>query len=395
MERQQKDRKVLLKLFLLAALVRLIFILTLQNRFYFPDEEEYFRMIDNFLSGRGLIPGEHIKGFRPPLYPLVSSLFYYLKLNLAGIRIFQVVLSALTVPLIYLTGKKVFSIKTGLIAAVISVFYPFFIFYNGFLLTETLFIFLVVLSFWMLANLGGSWKYPVRAGIILGLAGLCRPTIQAFLPFIVLLMAGFRESFQIKIKNIFLMLFFFSVTMSPWIARNYVVFNKFIPGTTMGGYVFWEGNNPMSAGGPCHYFPENIMQVEEIERDKVFYNMTIEAIKENPQRFAWLLKNKFKRFWNVVPNASEFTKLFYRIVSVMSFGIMMPFFLLGFFLALKNKKAQFMHLLIFFFTVFHMVFLASIRYRITIEPFYIMFAAYGFLWLAGRITSIMRPCKNV
>ncbi|HNS32646.1 MAG TPA: glycosyltransferase family 39 protein [bacterium] len=381
MERQQKDRKIILILFFTSLLVRLIFVLALEKRFYFPDEEEYFRMIENFFSGRGLIAGEHIKGFRPPLYPLVASVFYYMKLNLAGIRIFQAVISALTVPVIYLSGKKVFSRKAGMMAGILSVFYPFFIFYNGFLLTETLFIFLVTVSVYLLISLDNSaWK-SIRAGIAMGLTGLCRPTMQAYLPLALLLIAFLKEPLLFRAKKIFLILFFFSLMLSPWIIRNYLVFHRFIPGTTMGGYVFWEGNNPESDGGPCHNFPENIMSVEETERDKLFYKMTFEVIRENPRRFLWLLQNKFKRFWNVIPNASDFTKPLYRITSVMSFGIMLPFFVLGFFASLKNRKAWFMHILIIFFTVFHMVFLASIRYRVAIEPFYIIFAVYGFLWL--------------
>ncbi|HOL22878.1 MAG TPA: hypothetical protein PLQ41_08530, partial [bacterium] len=100
-------------------------------------------------------------------------------------------------------------------------------------------------------------------------------------------------------------------------------------------------------------------------------------------------QNKFKRFWNVIPNASEFTKPIYRIVSVFSFGIMLPFFILGFFITLKNKKMWFIHSLIILFTVFHIIFLSSIRYRVPIEPFYIIIAVYGFFWLKDRVSGII------
>ena len=159
----------------------------------------------------------------------------------------------------------------------------------------------------------------------------------------------------------------------------------------MGGWVFWEGNNPYSNGGPCSYFPENINNMEEIARDKFLYKMTLKVIKENPNRFLYLLKNKFIRFWNIVPNAPEFEKKFlYRIISVFSFGIMMPFFMMGFFTSFKNKKAQFFQSLIILFTVFHMFYLASIRYRLPIEPFYIIFAVYGFFFFYIKLKILLR-----
>lgn len=384
------DRKILLILFFASFLLRLTFILTLENRFYFDDEFEYFRMVENFLAGRGLIAGEGIKGFRPPLYPLLLSVFYSLRFNLAAIRIVQCVISSVTVCLVYLTGKRVFSPKTGLWSGLIASIYPFFIFYNGFLLTETLFIFLTAVTVYSFVVMSDKSLSSVKSGVLLGLAGLCRPVMQMYLPVAFLHIITEKERLQARLKKILLITVFFIATISPWIIRNYAVFNTFVPGTTMGGWVFWEGNNPYSVGGPCRYFPENIGQINEIERDKVLFQKTLEVIRENPSRFMWLLQNKFKRFWNVVPNASEFTKPLYRLISVMSFGIMLPFFVLGFFLSFKNKKVQFIHSLIIFFTVFHMIFLASIRYRVPLEPFYIILAAYGFFWIKERILCIIK-----
>ncbi|MCX8082110.1 MAG: glycosyltransferase family 39 protein [bacterium] len=383
------ERKKILVLSLTAFLIRIAFIFTLKNEVYFADEFEYYRIVQNFLSGNGFFVSEELKGFRPPLYPLLLSILYFLKFNLFGIRIFQCFISSITVCLTYLAAKKLFSEKVALWSGIISVIYPFFIFYNGFLLTETLFVFLVLLVIYNLINLTEKTSSWIKAGISLGLAGLCRPTMQLYLPIALIHLLCDKEQWKIKIKKILFISFFFSLTLSPWILRNYLVFDRFIPGTTMGGRVFWEGNNPYSNGGPCRYFPVEIEKLPEIERDVAYYKKTIDIIKENPARFLWLLQNKFKRFWNVIPNASEFTKPLYLLISVMSFGIMMPFFVLGFLLTFKNKKAQFIHSLIILFTIFHIIFLASIRYRIPLEPFYIIFSVYGFFWLVNGTFGII------
>jgi len=258
------------------------------------------------------------------------------------------------------------------------------------LLTETLFIFFTTLTLYAFITLSARPLSWIKAGISSGLAGLCRPTMQLYLPVVLIHIACDKEKWKLKIKKIFYILLFFSLTLSPWIIRNYLVFGKFIPGTTMGGRVFWEGNNPYSEGGPCRYFPEEIEKLPEVERDSAYYRKTIEVIRENPSRFLWLLQNKFKRFWNVIPNASEFTKPLYRIISIFSFGIMLPFFILGFFLTLTNSRANFIHSLIVLFTVFHVIFLASIRYRVPLEPFYIILAVYGFFWLYNKVSDIIK-----
>ena len=374
MERIYK-RKILI-LFFLALFIRIAFVMKLKNQFYFDDEYEYFKMVQNFLSGKGLIVSENLKAFRPPLYPLILSFLYFLKFNLLGIRIFHAIISSLTVIFIYLLGKEVFDEKTGFFSSLISTFYPFFILYTGFLLTETLFVFLIVLTFFYLVKIiEKNGNLSLKAGILLGLAGLTRPNIQLFFPVLTIHILFLQN----KWKKILLLSIGFCLILLPWVIRNYKIFNKFIPGTTMGGWVFWEGNNPHSFGGPCSYFPEEIFEIEESQRDKILYKMTFKVIKENPKRFLFLIKNKFKRFWNIVPNAPEFEKkILYRTISVFSFGIMIPFFIIGFFISFKNKKAQFFHSLIILLTIFHMIFLASIRYRLPIEPFYLILSVHGF-----------------
>jgi len=341
-------------------------------------------MVENFLSGNGLIVGENLKAYRPPLYPLFLILLTKAGVGIVGIRMLQGLISAATIYLIYYLGSKIYNERVGTLAAGIASIYPFFIFYSGFLLTETLFIFLViwcVLSFVNLIENDVSPFYGLVPGIVAGLAGLCRPTMELFFPFCLLFVLCGRQAPRIKFKKVMFASIGFIFVLSGWVIRNYIVLDKFIPGTTMGGAVFWEGNNPYSQGGPCRYFPEGVWQIEESKRDAVFYHLTFDCIKNNPQRFILLLGKKFLRFWNVVPNASEYSGRLYSIISVLSFGLMIPFFIFGIFVPVRNCKTVFLISIIVFFTIFHMIFLASIRYRIAIEPFVILFASGGFLWL--------------
>lgn len=377
---------------ILGFFLRIGFILSLENKFYFDDEFEYFKIVENFLKGNGFIISEKLKSFRPPLYPFILTIFKLLNIDIFGIRLFQVFISTFTIYIIYLIGKETFDEKVGLLSAFVSAIYPFFIFYTGFLLTETLFIFLVTLTvFFILKIVENNGKISFKSGILLGLGGLTRPILQLYLPIVCFHILNLKENLTLRFKKIIFLFIGFFLSLSPWIIRNFKIFHKFVPGTTMGGWVFWEGNNPYSKGGPCSYFPEGILEIDELKRDKLLYKMTLEVIRSNPKRFLWLLQNKFKRFWNVVPNAPEFREKFlYRFISLFSFGIMMPFFITGFFITLKNKKAQFLHSLIVFFTIFHMLFLSSIRYRLPIEPFYIIFSMHSLL----QLTKLTKRCLS-
>lgn len=380
--------KIVLFVFLTALILRIIFILSLEQKFYFDDEHEYWKMVDNFISGKGLMVAETLKAYRPPLYPLFLAVAVKIGAGILGIRIVQALIGALTCIFIYILSKKIFNEKVAIFSGFISAVYPFFIFYTGFLLTETLFIFLVVMSVLTIVNLSQkdtSSNYGLLAGIVNGFAGLCRPTMELFFPFCLIFVLFSKDMLNLKIKKIVYACLGFILVLTPWIIRNYVAIGKFVPGTTMGGAVFWEGNNPYSEGGPCRYFPEGIWQIEETSRDRIFYRLTVECIKKDPVRFVKLLGKKFLRFWNIVPNAADYRGNLYRLISVFSFGILLPFFIVGILTSRHNRHAMFLLWIIIFFTVFHMIFLASIRYRVAIEPFVIMLASSGFITLMDML----------
>jgi len=387
-----KINNIVLLIFLTGFLVRLAFVLLLGAHFYFDDEYEYWKMVTNFLSGKGLMVSETLKAYRPPVYPLFIAILVNCGFGIVGIRIVQAIISAATSVLIYLLGKRVFSERIAILAGFIASFYPFFIFYTGFVLTETLFIFFMVAAVFSFIKIFDSRSVPVYGiitGLITGIAGLCRPTMEAFFPFALIFVLFTVGSYRSRLLKVLFVGIGFILALSPWIIRNFVVLGRFVPGTTMGGAVFWEGNNPYSEGGPCRYFPEGIWQIDESRRDSIFYRITLDHIKQNPRRFIKLLGKKFVRFWNVVLNASEYRSFFYRLVSILSFGLILPFFIVGIFIPPLDQKKLFLISIIVFFTIFHMIFLASIRYRVAIEPFLILIGCQGLFWVFDHIRAIL------
>ncbi|MFC1525139.1 ArnT family glycosyltransferase, partial [Planctomycetota bacterium] len=172
-----KQYWLLLVIFLIALGLRVGFVLTLENKFYFPDSYQYDTVAQNIISGNGFMVSENLRAGRPPAYPLFLSISYLLfGKSLFVIRFIQALLSTLSCLVVYLIGKKVFDQRTGLIAAVITAIYPFFIFFSGLILTETIFILLLLVFIYLLINLeqrGNIWL-AVLAGVINGVAILTR-----------------------------------------------------------------------------------------------------------------------------------------------------------------------------------------------------------------------------
>ena len=387
-----KDKILILSVLLVAFLVRLVYIIAFKDHILifqaevFGDTRQYVLMAENLLSGKGLMISPALLAYRPPLYPVFLSGIYYLFGNgYWPIRIAQIILDSLSCIMVYILGRRIFNPKVGILASLIYAFYPFFIYYTGFELTETMFIFLIVLVMLYLVK-AVEKPHPknfVLAGILVGLSSLCRPTMLAFF-FVasVGIAVTLKAKGLVAVRNIGILFLFFVITIAPWTIRNHLVFHRFIPITAVGGRVLWEGNNPKSMGGPCQYWPEEIEELSEIEQDRYLARAAINLIKHNPARFLKLMGIKFVRFWNVIPNAPQYSRPRDKIISLSSYGLILPFSIVGMLLSWKMwRKTLLLYLLIAFFTLFHMVFLASIRYRDPIMPFVIIFAAHGF-WLA-------------
>ncbi len=397
---RKKDLFFLITVFLIANILRILFcILFRENILYIQsnilnDAQQYISVAKNFLAGKGIILSKETLAKITPVYPLFLAMGY----SLFGesywtIRLIQIIISSLSCVLVYFLSKEMIDEDTAKVSMVITAIYPFFIFFAGFILTETLFIFLLLLSiyFFQMSKKIPSMKNMIITGILLGISILCRPSLIAFVLILLITMTipslwlGWKNRFKI----IGIVLAFTILTISPWTIRNFYHFRKFVPLTTITGYGFWDGNNPYSSGGPCNYYPEGIKGLSEIESDRYLTNATLKVIKENPLRFLKLIGIKFVRFWNIVPNYEGFSSPLYNWVSLLSYVPLLITAVWGVFLTRKKWKEFLLFYLLFVsFTFTHMVFVGSIRYRIPIMPFLIIFSAYGVSQIYKKLKSI-------
>jgi 4-amino-4-deoxy-L-arabinose transferase-like glycosyltransferase len=167
--------------------------------------------------------GSRSTAFRPPLYSaLIASLWFGESAPVLLLLLVQAVLGALTVTLVYLIAQRHFDRTVAVLAAIGIALAPMTGRFTAVVLTETLFTFLLTLGIFFWAR-----KQYVWTGVVFGLAALTRVTL---VPFVVLLplltLLGPWRSYRRGYLMIALLSF---AIASIWIARNAVIFHRFIP----------------------------------------------------------------------------------------------------------------------------------------------------------------------
>ena len=116
--------------------------------------------------------------------------------------------------------------------------------------------------------------------------------------------------------------------------------------------------------------------MDEYENNRFFKNAAIEYIRRNPRRFALLAVEKFRRFWNILPNHGPYRRPFYAAISVCSYLPVLLLAVVG--LIWRRPRASVLLLLlapVLYFTALHVIFVGSIRYRVAVMPFVILLQA--------------------
>jgi hypothetical protein len=204
-------------------------------------------------------------------------------------------------------------------------------------------------------------------------------------PFILLLFLYFAyKNNQKFIPIIGIFIGVFLIVMTPWWLRNYNVYDKFVVTSgSYSGHVFYAGNNPLNKSGggiggiDVDYSKfNNIKNLEE--RDKALWKAGIEWIKNNPIDWLILELRKFERFFSLTFYAPQYDKWYYNLISICSYGVILLFFIYSlFFIRPYFKNLSLMFLVSFLMVGIYMLFIASIRYRLPLEPFMIIVASFG------------------
>lgn len=371
----------------------------------FPDEQRFLTEAIKFSETFEFWTGNS-RAWEMPftaiIYGLIYKLFYNIDHTIIVIRLMQSIMVIFQAILIYRISQIVFkNDEVAFLSFNLMLFYPFFIFYQGLLLSETLFITLFLSGFYFLYR----WyendllldRYLVLASVTLTFSLYVKGTLSIFPPVLITLFY-FLNKFSLKkaILVFIVSILVYIILMSSWWIRNYYIFDKFVPFTTSSGMNLYLGANEYNKYGDISWATsveqEFVLETnnikDEIERNNTYKEKAISFITNNPLQYLKLMWLKFQRYYSFTFNSKKFDNLFYNLISMLSYGVVITFALLFFILNLSMwKKFSAIYLVIGYFTLIHIVFIASIRYRLPLEPLFILMASYSMVHLKNKILS--------
>lgn len=344
-------------------------------------------------TGHGftLILGAGPSAWTAPLYPFVVALIFqvfgvFSHASAFAILLFNSFFASLTSWTIYAIARRVFVGNVALWSGWIWAFLPGSIYFSAFWVWETTlsafllsWVFLLTLQVEKDKRLLSWCSY----GLLWGLVGLTNPSLLAWLPFSGCWLAcQLRRRGQRYLLPILLSSVVFWLTLTPWLARNYVVFGE--PLLLRGGFGanLRAGNNPEAQGSWVIAYTYNnpTLQEQYIRMGEAAYvreqgRLAREWIAAHPSRFLVITLRRFAFFWIAPPHEGlhRAKNLLFSLSSALSIG--------GLVLAIKRRihgAFLFATLAASYPFVYYLTF-PQMRYRHPIEPELLILAVF-WIW---------------
>lgn len=350
--------------------------------------------------------------FRAPLYPyLLGGLYRLTGGSYLAPRVLHFILGALTALLTYALASRLLGRLAGIVSGLMAALYPVLIYFEGELLTETLFIFLVMLSLYLFEVARDRQKSHVwlLAGLCLGGALITRPTVAIFVPFAVLgaILFGKRRTVHALLVIVGVLAMLVPVT-----AHNLAVSGEFIPLVWQGGLNFYLGNNPAADGWSATspelrkdwwggYYDQIAIPRQELGRELLYTevsdywtNKALEFIKGHPGAWASLMLKKIGLFWGSYEFPNNLDYNFMKIHSwvlrnpILTFATIAPLALLGLVvLAPGAKRLYFLYTFSLAFFAGTVAFFVCSRYRVPALPAMMIFAGGAVAYIVDSVKT--------
>lgn len=376
------------------------------------DQFEYDAYAWNLAQGNGyrgpspdVADQNHVTAYRPPLPAVVmAGVYRVVGHRYDAVRLLHCLFGAGSVWLAYRIGRRTYGGAVGLLAAAGYAVYPLAVLQSGDILSEPLgvFLFLLFIDRCLAFAASGAWLPAVGAGLSLGLALLARANYVLMIPlFVVWALVQFRSDRRL-LGRAACVLAIAGLTMAPWVVRNYLVFGRVIPFSTMGGSALLQGNNRRVVTEPP-LFGYSVWDTEleeyreplrsagdEIERDERAKELAIRWLRDNKDKWGFLVWHKFARSWT--PFLTHNPSAAHRAVYLATWGPILVLFAVAFVPTLvgslrTRSPAWLLHLAILHYVANSVIFFANIRYRAPVDPICFILTA----WTIMRFVSLFRP----
>ena len=349
------------------------------------DAADYDEIALNVLSGDGFVARENWFGFsmyswRAPAYPLVlTALYGLLGYSHLPVLILQSFIGAATAVLIFDLARALHP-PSALLAGGFTAVYEPLVRVTCTVSTEPLFIFLMVLAVRLLTrshcvsadgdDRAAGW---VLCGLAIGAAALTRPVGLLLWPVQVLMWYSPKRRRAASVRSSTRRTLWLSLgvilALTPWTLRNYRIHEALIPISTHGGFIFARSNAPepdWKKGEQGWRIGRELFvsMPTEMQRNRYWFAQGLESIRSNPAHYVRLAGEKFLRFW-----------YFYEPEYNLWFMSLLPFFAAGWGRYWRRDRYSLISALACStVATFCLVLYAPVRFRLALEPFFIVFA---------------------
>jgi 4-amino-4-deoxy-L-arabinose transferase-like glycosyltransferase len=399
------------------------------------DEVSYDTLAQRLLTGHGFTFATDWWPATKANEPTAHWSFLY-TLYLAGIyslvghhplvaRLIQAIVVGVLMPwLVYRLGRQLFTSAVGIVAALITTIYAYFIYYAASLMTESFYITAILWVFDTALRLGDpvqkkneplSQKRIIFSGFNLGIGVaitvLLRQVFLLFVPvlFLWLLWVSWQKRYLgSMVRTILITTTILILSILPWAVRNYQAFGQFVLLNTNAGYVFFWANHPIQSthfvgslpsDGPSYQdlIPPELTSLNEAALERALLKRGLAFVVEDPARYLSLSLSRIADYFWFWPSSRS--SLISNLSRVLSFGIFLPFMLSGLILSRRQWRAcSLIYAFMVVYALIHILSWTGPRYRLPIDALLLVFASYAFIEIAGflspRLVSRLRILRK-
>jgi 4-amino-4-deoxy-L-arabinose transferase-like glycosyltransferase len=339
------------------------------------DQVSYHNLALRVLDGRGFTFGElwwPITAANAPTAHWSYLYTFYLVIVYAlfgphplAARLIQALIVGLLQPLLaYLIARRVFGQLVGLVAAVFTAVYVYFIYYTATLMTEPFYITAILAGLYFSIctvdhfteplpsySLHTSFALALGLGLALGIAVLLRQLFLLIIPFLFLWIwwTSLRRTARSPIPALLFSSIMIAVLILPFTIYNYARFRRFVLLNTNAGYAFFWANHPIYG---THFqpilppemstyqslIPAELHHLDEAALDQALLKRGLQFVLDDPVRYLRLSLSRIPAYFMFWPSPDS--GLISNVSRVSSFGLFLPFMLYGLLLSLFNRDHQ-------------------------------------------------------
>jgi hypothetical protein len=311
-------------LFLYAFVIRLLFWSGFEDRqllyslFYYGDS---FRLHQEALEILKSNWNSTLLPYHPPVTSYLLALFYKIfgtpPEHLTAIKIFLIIISALSVVIFYRLARRFFSEKLALISSIVfAATFPMLV-VSVTPNTESIFLCFGMLTLLFFVRLKSSWntKDAIWMGLSGALASLTRAEFASFFVVLVvgllILRPGFRtQPPQSRASIVIVLALSFFIPFIPWTIRNYYVLKKFNVEKSEKGLEPLPTFAPITCYGPINFAMANNLLADGKFARTILIGTNVASLDlNNPQHRHYFLHGYSEGFTFIQDYPQEFLKL--------------------------------------------------------------------------------------